>query len=292
MAGAQSAWANLFGPADGGGAAEEQKQEQRAGTEARKGGRDRGGRGREGGPTAVGGGAEVSNRDQDEDPGRDAKNRSGRRDRGDRKGSNAALVLASPGGGGSAAGSRGDRAQGSLRGSDRGEYVEQEGSGHGALRGAPVAQGGNRGRQDSAAGGRSQGRGVETISEAERRKRSDYNRTLDQSRQQILNDMGQSQQNMSQGGSGGAGAIQIGGTQVNLDDLDMKKLTHEQNKDAREIARLEQQVQNLTRSRRSGDLTMGAGSDVDKYVSMGRQGSVRSKSAREIGDLEYELERY
>ena len=83
---------------------------------------------------------------------------------------------------------------------------------------------------------------------------------------------------MAASGDGGRRAIQIGGTAVNLDDLDMKKLTHEQNKDAREIARLEQQVANLTRSRRSGDLTMGDGSDVDKYVSIGRQGSVLSRS--------------
>ena len=134
--------------------------------------------------------------------------------------------------------------------------------------------------------------GVETISEAERRRRSEYNRTLDESRRQILRDIGESQRSMAASGDGGPRAVQISGTAVNLDDLDMKKLTHEQNKDAREIARLEQEVANLTRSRRSRDLTLGDGSDVDKYVSLQRQGSVHSKSAKEIGDLEYELERY
>lgn len=83
---------------------------------------------------------------------------------------------------------------------------------------------------------------------------------------------------MRQSMDGGPRAIQIGGTAVNLDDLDMKKLAHEQNKDAREIARLEQQVANLTRSRRSRELTMGDGSDVDKYMALGHQGSVLSKS--------------
>jgi len=225
------------------------------------------------------------------------------------------VVVTGPRGGGSDGRSREDRRedrrddrnrdrkrgseQGSLRGSDRGDQVDHGASGGASLRGAPVVHGTKQGRQDSAAGSRSQNgaparAGVETISEAERRRRSEYNRTLDESRKQILKDMDESQKNMSQrqSGDGGARAVQISGTAVNLDDLDMKKLTHEQNKDAREIARLEQEVANLTRSRRTGDLTMGDGSDVDKYVSMGRQGSVLSKSQREIGDLEYELERY
>ena len=51
---------------------------------------------------------------------------------------------------------------------------------------------------------------------------------------------------MAASGDAGPRAVQISGTAVNLDDLDMKKLTHEQNKDAREIARLEQEVANLT----------------------------------------------
>ena len=213
------------------------------------------------------------------------------------------MVVTGPRGGGSDGRSREDRRedrrddrnrdrkrgseQGSLRGSDRGDQVDHAASGGASLRGAPVVHCTKQGRQDSAAGSRSQNgaparAGVETISEAERRRRSEYNRTLDESRKQILKDMDESQKNMSQrqSGDGGARAVQISGTAVNLDDLDMKKLTHEQNKDAREIARLEQEVANLTRSRRTGDLTMG------------RQGSVLSKSQREIGDLEYELERY
>tara|TARA_B110000285_G_scaffold225740_1_gene284409 strand:- start:331 stop:564 length:234 start_codon:yes stop_codon:yes gene_type:complete len=57
--------------------------------------------------------------------------------------------------------------------------------------------------------------------------------------------------------------IQINNVSIDLDDLDMKKLTHEQKKDIREIERLQHEVENLT-----GNLTMGDVSDIDKNFSM------------------------
>ena len=109
-------------------------------------------------------GEDASYRDQDEDPGkysdpgRDGKNRSGRQDRGDRRGTNAAVVVGAPtgGGGGGRSRQRGSE-QGSLRGSDRGDQVDHGGSGGGSLRGAPVVHGSKQGGQGSAAGSRSGG---------------------------------------------------------------------------------------------------------------------------------------
>lgn len=74
--------------------------------------------------------------------------------------------------------------------------------------------------------------------------------------------MKQSEQNMSMA-SGKQKKIQINNVDIDLDDLDMKKLTHEQKKDIREIERLQHEVENLT-----GNLTMGDVSEIDKNFSM------------------------
>ena len=50
---------------------------------------------------------------------------------------------------------------------------------------------------------------------------------------------------------------------IDLNDLDMRKLTHEQNKDIQEIERLQNEVENLT-----GNLTLGDVSNIDKQFSM------------------------
>ena len=93
-------------------------------------------------------------------------------------------------------------------------------------------------------------------------KQKKYDRQLHESKKQILKDMKRSEQNMSMQGSSKR-QIQINNVSIDLDDLDMKKLTHEQKKDIREIERLQHEVENLT-----GNLTMGDVSDIDKNFSM------------------------
>lgn len=57
--------------------------------------------------------------------------------------------------------------------------------------------------------------------------------------------------------------VQINNVSIDLDDLDMKKLTHEQKKDIREIERLQHEVENLT-----GNLSMRDVSEQDKNFSL------------------------
>ena len=67
--------------------------------------------------------------------------------------------------------------------------------------------------------------------------------------------MEQSQRQVNQSmADGSRKSININNVQVNLDDLDMKKLQSEQGKDLREIERLQHEVENLTLN-----LTMGNG---------------------------------
>ena len=68
-------------------------------------------------------------------------------------------------------------------------------------------------------------------------KQKKYDRQLHESKKQILKDMKQSEANMSLAGSSKR-QVQINNMSIDLDDLDMKKLTHEQKKDIREIERL------------------------------------------------------
>ena len=58
-------------------------------------------------------------------------------------------------------------------------------------------------------------------------------------------------------------SVKINDVVINLDDLDMKKLTHEQNRDIEEIERLQNEVENLT-----GNITLGEVSEIDKNFSM------------------------
>lgn len=67
----------------------------------------------------------------------------------------------------------------------------------------------------------------------------------------------------------------------------MKKLTKEQDKDIKEIERLQQEVQNLT-----VNLTMGEVSDIDKNFSMRPTVLSNSSQQRQISNLQYEIEKY
>mmetsp|Transcript_14731 Transcript_14731/g.22841 ORF Transcript_14731/g.22841 Transcript_14731/m.22841 type:complete len:134 (+) Transcript_14731:1887-2288(+) len=97
--------------------------------------------------------------------------------------------------------------------------------------------------------------------------------------------MRQSELNMSIAGS--KKSVRINNIDVNLEDLDMKKLTHEQNKDIQEIERLQAEVENLT-----GNLTMGNMSDIDKQF--GQRQSLMSNASQQkaISGLQYEIEKY
>ena len=68
---------------------------------------------------------------------------------------------------------------------------------------------------------------------------------------------------MSMHDGSGKKVVQINNVSIDLDHLDMKKLTHEQKKDIREIERLQNEVENLT-----GNLTMGNVSEADKNFSL------------------------
>jgi len=73
--------------------------------------------------------------------------------------------------------------------------------------------------------------------------------------------MKQSEANMSKVGS--KKSVKINNMEINLDDLDIKKLAGEQEKDLQEIERLQAEVENLT-----GNLTMGNVSEVDRQYGM------------------------
>ena len=82
-------------------------------------------------------------------------------------------------------------------------------------------------------------------------------------------------------------SIKINNVDVHLEDLDMRKLTHEQNKDIREIERLQQEVENLT-----GNLTMGDVADIDRNYSMRPTVLSNGSQQQQIGGLQYEIDKY
>jgi hypothetical protein len=69
--------------------------------------------------------------------------------------------------------------------------------------------------------------------------------------------------------------VKINDIDIDLDDLDMKKLTKEQKQDIKEIERLQEQVANLT-----GNLTLGNVSDIDRNFSMRPTVLTQSSQAR------------
>ena len=81
--------------------------------------------------------------------------------------------------------------------------------------------------------------------------------------------------------------VKINDIDIDLDDLDMKKLTKEQKQDIKEIERLQEQVANLT-----GNLTLGNVSDIDRNFSMRPTVLTQSSQQRQINGLQYEIEKY
>lgn len=73
----------------------------------------------------------------------------------------------------------------------------------------------------------------------EKRNRDEYDRRLEESKKQILKDMNESKAAIQKSmASGSRKSIKINDIDINLDDLDMNKLTKEQDKDIKEIERL------------------------------------------------------
>ena len=97
--------------------------------------------------------------------------------------------------------------------------------------------------------------------------------------------MKSSQKNMSMNQS--RKSVKINDIDIDLDDLDMRKLTKEQKKDIREIERLQNEVENLT-----GNLTMGNVEDIDNNFSMRPTVLSNSSQQQQIGNLGYEIEKY
>ena len=100
-----------------------------------------------------------------------------------------------------------------------------------------------------------------------------------------MKDMAASQKNMSMQQS--RKSVKINDIDIDLDDLDMRKLTKEQKKDIREIERLQNEVENLT-----GNLTMGNVEDIDKNFSMRPTVLSNSSQQQQVGNLQYEIEKY
>jgi len=74
----------------------------------------------------------------------------------------------------------------------------------------------------------------------DKRNRDDYDKRLEESKKQILKDMNESKAQIQKSmASGSRKSIKINDIDINLDDLDMNKLTKEQDKDIKEIERLQ-----------------------------------------------------
>lgn len=103
--------------------------------------------------------------------------------------------------------------------------------------------------------------------------------------------MKQSEKNMSiqhEGSGANNRSIRINDVDINLDDIDMAKLTKEQNKDIQQIERLEKEMDQLT----AGNMTLGNVDDIDRNFSMRPTVLSGSSQKRQIGNLQYEIEKY
>ena len=102
--------------------------------------------------------------------------------------------------------------------------------------------------------------------------------------------MKHSQKNMSMQEEGSAvnRSVRINDIDINLDDIDMAKLTKEQNKDIQQIERLEKEMDQLT----TGNMTLGNVEDIDKNFSMRPSVLSGGSQRRQIGNLQYEIEKY
>jgi len=75
-----------------------------------------------------------------------------------------------------------------------------------------------------------------SFEEDEVRRKDNYDKQYEKSKQQVLRDMKNSEKNMSLNQS----KVKINDIDIDLDDLDMKKLTKEQKQDIKEIERLQE----------------------------------------------------
>ena len=80
----------------------------------------------------------------------------------------------------------------------------------------------------------------------------------------------------------------MNGVDIDLDAIDMGKLTKDQNKDIKEIQRLEFEMDKLT----AGNMTMGDVNDIDKNFSMRPTVLSNESQMRQINNLQYEIDKY
>lgn len=81
--------------------------------------------------------------------------------------------------------------------------------------------------------------------------------------------------------------MQINNKDYNLDDLNIKQLTKDQNKDINDIAKLQEKIANLT-----GNMSMADVSQIDQQFSMRPTVLTNSSANQQIGNLQYEIEKY
>ena len=75
-------------------------------------------------------------------------------------------------------------------------------------------------------------------------------------KKQIENDMRDTQKNMSE--LQGRGSVRMNNKEYKLEDINLKKLTKDQNKDIQDIAKLQEKIANLT-----GNMSMADVSQID-----------------------------
>ena len=95
------------------------------------------------------------------------------------------------------------------------------------------------------------------------------------SEKQILEDMEGSKFGMSMN----RGSVRIDGQDMQLGDVDMKKLTRDSQKDITRLSQLQQQVANLT------NLTLGNVEDIDNQFSMRQTVLTDNSQNRQLHNL-------
>ena len=90
---------------------------------------------------------------------------------------------------------------------------------------------------------------------------------------------------MSLGGS--KRSVQVNNVDIDLNDIDVRKLTHEQKRDLKEIERLQQEEEKMTLN-----WTMGNLSDIDNQYGMKNSILSSASQQRRIKQMEFEIKKY
>ena len=111
-----------------------------------------------------------------------------------------------------------------------------------------------------------------SITESEIQRRLEHEKQILKSKDQLLEDMRVSHVQMSQTAQK---QIKINNVQMNLADIDLKKLTEEQAQDIKEIEQLQQQIEEM-----ACNLTIGDVTNIDQMLSE-RPSVKKSKSSKQ-----------